>query len=115
MERRGPAYILKNNMAEYTDFKILLDEPADNPGLLRKDVVHVINPLLRSPHPRDAADSGLLASPSDVAELPAWCTEVVRELNLTFGKRLGWQMELLGWEDTLPGYGKATKPDQRGW
>jgi len=44
-----------------------------------------------------------LASPSDLEEERKKFREVVNDFNSVFGKRVGWQIELLVWEDTLPG------------
>ena len=46
-----------------------------------------------------------IASPSDLAEERKAAFNVVAEVNGTV-KRLGWSIDLLGWEDTLPGYGR---------
>lgn len=47
-----------------------------------------------------------LASPGDVVPERHIAREVVDELNRTFSRSLGWHIELLGWEDTLPGVGR---------
>ena len=44
-----------------------------------------------------------LASPSDLSSERQLAREVVDDLNKCIGRFLGWQLELLGWEDTLPG------------
>jgi len=46
-----------------------------------------------------------IASPSDLAEERKKAFEVVREINETI-KGLDWEIDLLGWEDTLPGSGR---------
>ena len=50
--------------------------------------------------------SVFLASPGDVIPERHIAREVVDELNRTFSRSLGWHIELLGWEDTLPGVGR---------
>ena len=45
-----------------------------------------------------------LASPSDLAEERRLARDVVDELNRVCARRLKWSIELLGWEDTLPGF-----------
>jgi hypothetical protein len=44
-----------------------------------------------------------LASPSDLQEERRITREIVDRINRVLGRSLGWQIELLGWEDTLPG------------
>src|ERR1017187_10116957 len=46
-----------------------------------------------------------LASPSDLADERRRAFQVAAEVNETI-KRIGWWIDLLGWEDTLPGYGR---------
>src|ERR1017187_2621899 len=46
-----------------------------------------------------------IASPSDLAEERRAAFEVAAEVNDTI-RDLGWSIDLLGWEDTLPGYGR---------
>jgi hypothetical protein len=45
-----------------------------------------------------------LASPGDLAEERRAARQVVDNLNQNFSAELGWTVDLLGWEDTLPGY-----------
>jgi Domain of unknown function (DUF4062) len=47
-----------------------------------------------------------IASPGDLVEERRVAKKVVDDLNETVSRRLGWQIELLGWEETLPGYGR---------
>ena len=47
-----------------------------------------------------------LASPSDLGKERSITKDSVVRLNQTLGRRIGWQIELLGWEDTLPGYSR---------
>jgi hypothetical protein len=47
-----------------------------------------------------------LASPGDVIPERHIAREVVDELNRIFSRSLGWHIELLGWEDTMPGAGR---------
>ena len=47
-----------------------------------------------------------LASPSDLAEERMAAKRVVDEFNGQLAERLGYQAELVGWEDTLPGMGR---------
>ena len=44
-----------------------------------------------------------LASPSDLNDERHIARQTVDDLNKCIGRTLGWQLELLGWEDTLPG------------
>src|SRR2546426_2895617 len=46
-----------------------------------------------------------IASPSDLAPERQRAFEVVAELNEAL-RQTNWTIELLGWEDTLPGYGR---------
>jgi len=46
-----------------------------------------------------------LASPGDLAEERKIAREVVDQLNKAF-RGIGWLVELLGWEDTLPGFAR---------
>ena len=46
-----------------------------------------------------------IASPSDLAPERKRAFEVVNEVN-EYVKKLDWSIDLLGWEDTLPGYGR---------
>ena len=46
-----------------------------------------------------------LASPSDLADERKETKEMVDRLNSTI-RVTGWTVELLGWEDRLPGYGR---------
>jgi hypothetical protein len=45
-----------------------------------------------------------LASPSDLQDERARIKEVVARVNKVFGKTTGWQIELRGWEESLPGF-----------
>jgi hypothetical protein len=45
-----------------------------------------------------------LASPGDLIDERRIAHEVADELNLSMGRQLNWRIELLGWEDTLPGF-----------
>lgn len=47
-----------------------------------------------------------IASPEDLQKERREAKEVVDELNGTVGENLGWHIDLLGWEDTLPKYGR---------
>src|SRR3990170_3510588 len=47
-----------------------------------------------------------IASPGDLAEERRVAREVVSELNRIVGLELSWHIELLGSEDTLPGYSR---------
>ncbi|MDO9073394.1 MAG: DUF4062 domain-containing protein [Rubrivivax sp.] len=47
-----------------------------------------------------------LASPNDLAEERLAAKRVVDEYNGTLSEKLGFQAELVGWEDTLPGVGR---------
>src|ERR1035438_10095328 len=46
-----------------------------------------------------------IASPSDLADERKKTFEVVAEINEVV-KNIDWSIDLLGWEDTLPGYGR---------
>src|ERR1051325_1680871 len=48
-----------------------------------------------------------IASPSDLADERRAIKEVADDLNAAFGKTVGLQVQLLGWEDRLPGFGRA--------
>lgn len=47
-----------------------------------------------------------IASPSDVADEREALRAIVHQMNSVFSKETGWGVELLGWEDTLPGHGR---------
>jgi len=47
-----------------------------------------------------------LAAPSDLSEERQRTREAVDRLCKVIGSRLGWHIDLLGWEDTLPGYAR---------
>jgi len=47
-----------------------------------------------------------LASPGDLAEERKVAKEIVDEFNSQLADALGYQVELVGWEDTLPGIGR---------
>src|SRR6185369_7787589 len=49
-----------------------------------------------------------IASPGDVADERRVAREVVEELNESL-RAINWQIDLLGWEDTLPG---AARPQE---
>src|SRR5262245_5594641 len=44
-----------------------------------------------------------LASPGDLGEERKLAREIVDRVNHGLARRLEWRIELLGWEDTLPG------------
>lgn len=50
--------------------------------------------------------SVFVASPSDLSDERNALRDIVERLNKIYGKRIGWQIELLGWEDTLPGFSR---------
>ena len=50
--------------------------------------------------------TAFLASPGDLQEERNIVRESVDRLNKVIGRELNWQIELLGWEDTLPGYAR---------
>lgn len=47
-----------------------------------------------------------VASPSDLSPERKVLREVADRINKVFGRRMGIQLELLGWEDTLPGFSR---------
>jgi hypothetical protein len=47
-----------------------------------------------------------LASPGGLDVERQSARDVAEEINRTFADATGWQVEMLGWEDTLPGYGR---------
>lgn len=47
-----------------------------------------------------------MASPSDVASERLAVAAVVNRINRRSARDLGWQLEVVGWEDTIPGYGR---------
>jgi hypothetical protein len=47
-----------------------------------------------------------IASPSDLADERAALREIVNTINRIFSKETDWRIELLGWEDTMPGGGR---------
>lgn len=47
-----------------------------------------------------------LASPSDLNNERKITREAVERVNALLSRRVGWHIELLGWEDTLPGYSR---------
>lgn len=47
-----------------------------------------------------------IASPSDLIEERRAARAVVDEVNEIFGRGTNWHVELIGWEDTLPGFGR---------
>src|SRR4051794_37021061 len=47
-----------------------------------------------------------LASPSDLAEERKVSKDIVDSINHGAGRVLGWHIDLMGWEDTLPGYAR---------
>jgi hypothetical protein len=50
-----------------------------------------------------------LASPSDLSHERKIAREVVDKINRIVSQPLGWQIDLRGWEDTLPGSGRPQK------
>jgi len=50
--------------------------------------------------------SVFLASPGDLQEERNTARSSVDRVNKILARRVGWQIELLGWEDTLPGYSR---------
>lgn len=50
--------------------------------------------------------SVFVASPNDLTDERKALRDVVKRLNKINGKRIGWQIELLGWEDTLAGFSR---------
>lgn len=48
-----------------------------------------------------------LASPGDLQDERVAIRDVVREFNEIWADRLGYQVELMGWEETVAGYGRA--------
>lgn len=47
-----------------------------------------------------------LASPGDLTEERRIVRCVVERINKVISRRVGWQVELLGWEDTIPGFAR---------
>jgi uncharacterized protein DUF4062 len=47
-----------------------------------------------------------LASPGDLGSERQAVRDIVKEVNDLIGRPMRWHIELLGWEDTLPGYGR---------
>jgi hypothetical protein len=47
-----------------------------------------------------------IASPSDLVDERRAIKEIADSLNMAFGSEVGLQVQLLGWEDRLPGYGR---------
>ena len=47
-----------------------------------------------------------LASPGDVVEERQIAKKVVEQVNRVVRPELRWEIELLGWEDTLPSFGR---------
>jgi len=47
-----------------------------------------------------------IASPSDLGDERRALRDVVEKINAIFSKETEWRIELLGWEDTLPGTGR---------
>ena len=47
-----------------------------------------------------------IASPSDLVDERRAIKEIADSLNAAFGREVGIQVQLLGWEDRLPGYGR---------
>jgi hypothetical protein len=47
-----------------------------------------------------------IASPSDLGEEREILRDVVTEINAIFARETDWRIELLGWEDTMPGAGR---------
>ncbi len=47
-----------------------------------------------------------LASPSDLKEERNLVRNIVNRVNKVLSRRVEWHIDLLGWEDTLPGYSR---------
>lgn len=47
-----------------------------------------------------------MASPSDVSAERSALAAVINRINRRSARELGWQLEVVGWEDTIPGYGR---------
>lgn len=47
-----------------------------------------------------------LASPGDLKEERDIVRKSVERVNKILSRKVGWQIDLLGWEDTLPGYSR---------
>ncbi|MFG6107159.1 DUF4062 domain-containing protein [Leptothoe sp. EHU-05/26/07-4] len=47
-----------------------------------------------------------LASPGDLSEERKYARKVVDKINRVIASSVGWQIDLKGWEDTLPGTGR---------
>src|SRR5256885_13644216 len=47
-----------------------------------------------------------IASPSDLREEREALRDIVNEINRIFSPETDWRIELLGWEDTMPGGGR---------
>src|SRR5688500_5287070 len=47
-----------------------------------------------------------VASPGELTAERQILRYVVEQINLTVARALGWHVDLLGWEDTLPGIGR---------
>ena len=47
-----------------------------------------------------------IASPSDLAEERKLLRSIVDRTNHSVGRQIGWHIDLVGWEDTLPGYAR---------
>jgi hypothetical protein len=58
------------------------------------------------------ASNGVLSSPSDLERERKLACEVVNEINASI-RDINWSIELLGWENTLPGYGGPHDPCSR--
>lgn len=50
-----------------------------------------------------------LASPNDLVEERKIIKETIDRMNKVIGRNLNWSIELLGWEDMLPGYARPQK------
>lgn len=50
--------------------------------------------------------SVFVASPGDLRQEREILKREVERVNKILGKRIGWQIEVLGWEDTLPGFAR---------
>ena len=47
-----------------------------------------------------------LASPNDLQEERKVTRDIIDRINRVFNRRIGWHIELLGWEDRLPGFSR---------
>ena len=47
-----------------------------------------------------------IATPGDLVKERNILREVVERINKSIGRNIGWNLELLGWEDTLPSFAR---------